>query len=150
MLITKRVDVIKLKIIIEDLINEKKQTYFMIIRFYNDNLNDVYITRKTFINNVITKNKNDKIVKILKCLKYYEQLDIKDEIKIFEFFDYNFDDYTINLIDEVESLYGFIYLFFENELKVLKVYIDKHLVNDFIKYLQLLVEAFILFVRKKK
>ena len=149
MLITKRVDVIELKIIIENLVNEKKQTYLMIIKFYNDDLSDVYITRKTLISNVITKNKNDEIVKILKCLKYYEQLNIKNKIRAFELFNYNFNNYVINLIDEIELSYNFIYSLFENELKILKIYIDKHLANNFIKYLQLLIETFILFVRKK-
>ena len=149
MLITKHVDVIKSKTIIENLIDEKKQTYFMIIRFYNDDLSDVYITHKTFINNVIIKNKNDEITKISKCLKYYEQLDIKNKIRTFEFFNHDFDDYIINFIDEIELSHNFIYLFFENEFKVFKVYINKHLVNNFIKYSQLLIETFILFVRKK-
>ena len=97
MLITKRVNVIKSKIIIENLINEKKQTYFIIIKFYNDDLNNIYITRKAFINNIITKNKNNKIIKILKYLKYYEQLNIKNKIKTFELFDYNFNNYIINV-----------------------------------------------------
>ena len=149
MLITKRVDVIKSKTIIKNLVDEKKQTYFMIVRFYNNDLSDVYITRKTFINNVIAKNKNDEIAKILKCLKYYEQLNIKNKIKTFELFNYNPNDYTINLIDEIESLHNSIYSLFENEFKVLKIYIDKYLVNSFIRYLQLSTKVFILFVRKK-
>ena len=149
MSITKRVDVIESKIIIEDLIDEKKQTYLIIVKFYNNDLSDIYIIRKTFINNAITKNKNNEIAKISKCLKYYEQLDIKNEIKAFEFFNYNFNDYVINLINEVESSHNFIYSLFENELKVFKVYIDKHLVNNFIKYSQLLIKTFILFIRKK-
>ena len=149
MLITKRVDVIKSKIIIENLVNEKKQTYFIIIKFYNNDLSDVYITRKAFINNVITKNKENEIVKILKYLKYYKQLNIKNEIKTFKFFDYGFNDYVINFIDEIELSHNFIYSLFENELKVLKIYIDKHFVNNFIKYSQSLIETFILFVQKK-
>ena len=147
--ITKRVDVIKPKIIIENLIDEKEQTYFIIIKSYNNDLSDVYITRKTLINNTVTKNKNNEITKISKCLKYYEQLNIKNKIKTFELFNYNFNNYTINLIDETELSHNFIYSFFENEFKILKIYIDKHLVNNFIKYLQLSIEAFILFVRKK-
>ena len=149
MLITKRVNVIESKIIIENLVDEKKQTYLIIIKLYNNDLSDVYTTRKTFINNIITKNKNDKITKILKCLKYYEQLNIKNEIKTFEFFNYDFNNYVINLINEVELLHNFIYSLFENEFKVFKVYIDKYLVNNFIKYSQLLTETLILFVRKK-
>ena len=113
-------------------------------------MSNVYITRKTLINNTVTKNKNDEIVKILKCLKYYEQLDIKNEIKTFELFNHNFNNYIINLINEIESLHNFIYSLFENKFKVLKIYINKHLANSFIKYLQLLIKAFILFVRKKK
>ena len=146
---TKRVDVIESKIIIENLVDEKKQTYLIIIKSYNNDLSDVHITRKTFINNTVAKNKNDEITKILKCLKYYEQLNIKNKIKAFELFDHDFDNYTINFIDEVELLHDSIYSLFENELKVLKIYIDKHLANDFIKYSQLLVKALILFVRKK-
>ena len=149
MLITKRVNVIKSKIIIEDLIDEKKQTYFIIVKFYNDDLSNVYITRKALINNIITKNKNDKITKILKCLKYYEQLNIKNKIKTFELFNHNLNNYIIDLINEIELSHNFIYSFFENEFKVLKIYIDKHLVNNFIKYSQLLIKTFILFVRKK-
>ena len=149
MLITKRVDVIESKTMIENLIDEKKQTYFMIVKLYNDDLSDVYITRKALINSAITKNKNDEIAKISKCLKYYEQLDIKNKIKAFELFDYDLNDYAINLIDETESSHNSIYSFFENELKILKAYIDKHLANGFIKYLQLSAETFILFVRKK-
>ena len=135
MLITKRVNVIESKIIIENLVNKKKQTYFIIIRFYNDDLSDVYITRKTFINNVVIKNKGDEIVKILKCLKYYEQLNIKNKVKTFEFFDYNFNNHVIDFINEVESSYNFVYSLFENKFKVLKIYIDKHFANNFIKYL---------------
>ena len=149
MLITKRVDVIKSKTIIKNLIDEKKQTYFIIIKPYNDDLSDVYITRKTLINSAVAKNKNNEIAKISKYLKYYEQLNIKDKIKIFEFSDYNFNNHIINFINEIESLYDFIYSLFENELKVFKVYINKHLVNDFIKYLQLSIKALILFVQKK-
>ena len=149
MLTTKRVNVIESKIIIENLVDEKKQTYLIIIKSYNDNLNNVYTTRKTLINNVIIKNKNDEITKISKCLKYYEQLNIKNKIKAFELFNHNFNNYTIDLIDEIKLSHNFIYLLFENEFKVLKIYIDKHLANDFIKYLQLLTKTLILFVRKK-
>ena len=135
MSITKRVDVIKSKIIIENLVDEKKQTYFIIIKFYNNNLSDVYIIYKTLINNVITKNKNDKVAKISKCLKYYKQLNIKNKIKTFELFNHNFNNYIINLINEIELSYNFIYSLFENEFKILKIYIDKHFANNFIKYL---------------
>ena len=134
MSITKRVDVIESKIIIENLVDEKEQTYFIIIKFYNDNLSDVYITRKTLINNVVIKNKNDEIAKISKCLKYYEQLNIKNKIKAFELFDYGFNNYVINFINEIELLHNLIYLLFENEFKVFKIYINKHLANNFIKY----------------
>ena len=149
MSITKRVNVIESKIMIEDLVDEKEQTYFIIVRFYDDDLSDVYITRKAFINNVVAENKGDEVAKILKCLKYYKQLNIKNEVKAFEFSDYDSDNYIIDLIDEAELSHDFIYSFFENEFKVLKAYIDKHLANDFIKYLQLSVETLILFVRKK-
>ena len=149
MSITKRVNVIESKTIIENLVDEKEQTYLIIIKSYNNDLSDVYTTRKTLINNTITKNKNDEIAKILKCLKYYEQLNIENKVKTFEFFNYDFNNHVIDLIDEVKLLYNFIYSLFENELKVLKIYIDKHFANDFIKYSQLLTETLILFVQKK-
>ena len=149
MSITKRVNVIESKTIIENLVDEKEQTYLIIIKSYNNDLSDVYTTRKTLINNIITKNKNDEIAKILKCLKYYEQLNIENKVKTFEFFNYDFNNHVIDLIDEVKLLYNFIYSLFENELKVLKIYIDKHFANDFIKYSQLLTETLILFVQKK-
>ena len=112
-------------------------------------MNNVYIIRKTLINNIVTKNKNNKIIKISKCLKYYEQLNIKNKIKTFEFFNYDFNNYAIDFIDKIELLHNFIYSLFENELKILKIYINKHLVNNFIKYSQLLIKTPILCVRKK-
>ena len=39
--------------------------------------------------------------------------------------------------------------FFENEFQIFKIYINKHLINDFIQHSQSSIETFILFVRKK-
>ena len=59
MLITKRVKQIKTKIIIINIINNKKHVYLLIIRFCLNDLNKMYINYKTLINNILTKNKQN-------------------------------------------------------------------------------------------
>ena len=48
-----------------------------------------------------------------------------------------------------QFFHDFIYSLSETELKVFKAYLDKHLINDFIRSFKLSADASILFVRKK-
>ena len=130
--ITKRIEKIELKIIVEKFINKKIVVYLLIIQFYYNNLKKVYISRKTLINSAITKNKLNITVIISKYLTTYKEINIKNNNKVFELFKYNFNDYIIDFINNVESLHKFIYFFFKNKLYVFKIYINKHFVNNFI------------------
>ena len=68
---------------------------------------------------------------------------------IYKLFKHDLSDYAIDFKKKTESLYDFIYSFFESKLKVLKAYIEKHLINNFIRSFKFLIDAFILFVKKK-
>ena len=58
------------------------------------------------------------------------------------------DKYAIDLIDDRQPLYGLVYNLSEVELTILRQYIDKHLVNQFIQPSKSLAGAPILFVKK--
>ena len=58
-------------------------------------------------------------------------------------------DHVINLKEGKTFSYGFIYFFFEEELKVFRQYIDRHLVIEFIRLFIFSAGASILFVKKK-
>ena len=132
--ITKRIKIINSKNIIEILLNENKTIYFLIIRFWNNDLNKIYIFRRILINNAIALNKKNVIIFISKCLKYYENINIKNEKKIYILFKHDFTNYIIDFINNAQSLYNFIYFLFEKKFKMFKTYIDKHLIINFIKY----------------
>ena len=85
---------------------------------------------------------------ISKCLKYYEDMSIENEKNIYILFEHDFTNHIIDFINNAQSSYNFIYFLFENKLKVLKAYIDKHLTIDFIKYFQSFVDALVLFALK--
>ena len=53
---TKRIEKIESKIIIEKLMNKKTIVYLLIIQLYYNNLKKIYISRKTLIDNTITKD----------------------------------------------------------------------------------------------
>ena len=75
----------------------------------------------------------------------YEKLN--NDNKIYELSNHDSNDQIIDL--KKKSLHKSMYFLFENEFKILRVYIDKHLINDFIRFSQFFVETFILFVKKK-
>ena len=77
------------------------------------------------------KNKSNITITIFDCLKKFEK--IIDENKIYELSNHEFDDHAINLKSNKKLFYDFIYSLFENELTILKIYLNKHLKNDFIK-----------------
>ena len=63
-------------------------------------------------------------------------------------FEHDFTNHVIDFINDAQSSYDFIYFLFEEELKVFKAYIDKHLIIEFIKHFQSLVDALVLFASK--
>ena len=72
-----------------------------------------------------------------------------DENKTYELFDHEFDDHAINLKSNKKSSYDSIYSLSKNELKILRVYLNKHLKNEFIRLFIFSADASILFVKKK-
>ena len=75
-------------------------------------------------------------------------MNIESEKKIYILFEHDLTNHVIGFINDAQSSYDFIYFLFEKKLKVFKAYIDKHLIIDFIKHFQSLVDAFVLFVSK--
>ena len=146
--IIKRIEMIDSKKIIEILLNENKTAYLLIIRSWNDDLNKIHIFRRALISNAIASNIENVIAFISKCLKYYENINIESEKKVYTLSEYDFTNHVIDLINDAHSSYDSIYFLFEEELKMLKTYIDKHLTIDFIKHFQSFVDAFVLFVSK--
>ena len=88
------------------------------------------------------------IIFISKCLKYYENINIKNEKKIYILFEHDFTNHIIDFINNAQLLYDFIYFLFEKKFKMFKTYIDKHLTIDFIKHFQSFVDALVLFISK--
>lgn len=66
--------------------------------------------------------------------------------KLLEYIKIN--NYTIDLIEKHQPLYGFIYSLRQVKLEILKTYININLTNSFIKLFKSPIGAFILFVRK--
>ena len=111
-------------------------------------MNKIYIFRRILINNAIASNKKNIIIFISKCLKYYKNINIENEKKIYILFEHDFTNHIIDFINNAQSSYNFIYFLFEKKLKMLKAYIDKHLIIDFIKHFQSFVDAPVLFISK--
>ena len=101
MLTTKRIKQIKTKIIIIDIMNNKKHVYLLIIQLCSNDLNKIHINRKTLIDNIITKNKQNIYATMFECLKTYKKLKTNNKNKIFELFDYKLNNYVINFINNV-------------------------------------------------
>ena len=69
-----------------------------------------------------------------------------DEILLFHRKDF---DYIIKLKFNLSFIFKFLYNLFDNELKILKKYINKYLTNEFIFRFNLSAETLILFIKKK-
>ena len=108
----------------------------------------MHFNRRIHIDETILKKKTSFDVKnfISKKFKNYENLN--NENKIYELSFHDFDNHVIDL-QKKQSFYDFIYSLFESKLKVFKIYFDKHLKNDFIRFFKLSIDVSILFVRKK-
>ena len=93
------------------------------------------------------EEKLDIKITLFEILHEYEKL--SNENKIYELSNHDSDNHAIDLKKDKKSFHESIYFLFENEFRVLRAYIEKHLVNDFIRFSQSSVDAFILFVKKK-
>ena len=84
---------------------------------------------------------------LYEILHEYEKLN--NENKIYESSNHDSNDHVIDLKNDKKFSHKSIYSLLKNEFKILRVHIDKHLINDFIRFSQSFVETFILFVKKK-
>ena len=153
LLITNRIEKIESKELVNDVIDDKNEIFVMFVRAFHDektNLNEIHIERRTQIDSILLKIKEKFDIKIIifEILKKFAE--ITDEKKTYELFAHESDDHSIDLKSNKKSLYESIYSLSENELTILKAYLNKHLKNDFIKSFIFAVEVFILFVKKKK
>ena len=124
----------------------------MFVRVLHDekkNMNSVHIERRIQIDSAFAKIKDKSDIKIilLEILKKFA--DLTNENKAYELSDHEFDDHAIDLKSSKKSSYDFIYSLSENELKILRVYLNKHLKNEFIRFFIFSADASILFVKKK-
>ena len=124
----------------------------MFVRTYIDEktkMQKIHIERKIQIDAILMKikDKSNITTTIFDCLKEFEK--IIDENKIYELLNREFNDYVIDLKLNKKSFYDFIYSLFENKLTILRIYLNKHLKNDFIKLFIFSIEILILFVKKK-
>ena len=107
-------------------------------------------------------SKKDVTKKMLKCLKLFQTIQMKIFFDLIEYADvFNENeinklsshresfDHFIDLLFEKNSFFESIYNLLENELKMLKDYINKNLANEFIVRSKFSIEALILFIKKK-
>ena len=150
--IMNRIEKIESEELINDVIDEKNEIFVMFVRSFRDEKNDfdeIHIERRVQIDSILMKIKKKSNIKIIisKILKKFAK--ISNEKKIYELSIHEFDDHAINLKSNKKSFYESIYSLFENELTVLRIYLNKHLKNDFIKSSIFATKVSILFVKKK-
>ena len=150
--IMNRIEEIESKKLINDMIDEKNEIFVMFVRSFRDEKNDldeIHIERRAQIDSILVKIEKKSNIKIIisEILKKFAK--ISNEKKIYELSIHEFDDHAIDLKSNKKFLYESIYSLFENELTILKVYLNKHLKNDFIKSSIFATKISILFVKKK-
>ena len=143
---THRVDVLDSNDFVEEAMNDDNAAYVFHIWTVVDDMKDVHSSRKVQVSLVAAK-KLDEAIEISKA--WLEHSDIFDDEKAYQLSKHGSADHVIDLKKGKTSSYGSIYSFFEEELKVLRQYIDRHLVIGFIRFFIFSVGAFILFVKKK-
>ena len=84
---------------------------------------------------------------IFKCFKKFE--DLNNENETYKLSEHKFMNHVIELKENKSFSYGSIYFLLKSELKIFRKYLNKHLKNDFIRFSQLFIKTFILFVKKK-
>ena len=80
--------------------------------------------------------------------KYHDFLDVFFYIKIDKLSSYRFSDYKISLMSDKKLSFNSIYDIFQNELKVLKKYLNDNFIKEFIRSSFFSTTSFILFARK--
>ena len=147
-----RIEKIESKELINDVMNDKNETFVMFVRAFNNektDLQEIHIERRIQINSTLLKIKEKSNIKIIMSEILKKFVEITEKKKIYELSNHEFDDHSIDLKSSKKSFYEFIYSLSEDELIVLKIYLDKHLKNDFIRFFTFFVETSILFVKKK-
>ena len=107
-------------------------------------------------------SRDDVTKEMLECLKLSQAIQVKIFFDLIEYANVFSEneinelsshresfDHFIDLFLEKNSSFGSIYNLSENELKVLKDYIDKNLANEFIARSKFSIEASILFIKKR-
>jgi hypothetical protein len=148
-----RIEKIEFEQLTKNVIDDKIETYFMFVRMYIDkqfDMQKMHVSRRIQIEFALAKIEKNFDIKItfFEIFRKYEKLNKKN--KIYELSNHDSNDHAIDLKKNKKSSHESIYFLFENEFKILRVYIEKHLINDFIRFSQFSVETFILFVKKKR
>ena len=133
---------VQLKFFVEKMLNYKAFAYVFYIRPERNELYNVHSNRRA---RVITMNVLKKT--IFECFKKFENL--SNENETYKLSKHELMNHVIELKKDKSFSYDSIYFLSKSELKILKKYLNKHLKNDFIRFFQSFVEAFILFVKKK-
>ena len=138
---------------VKKLMQNMIRTYCLYIRFVNIetiNIENVHFDRQINVLFVVTtktkKIQNNKNI-MFQCYLKYKKFDFEN--KTYELFKHSISNYVIDFVENKQSLYEFIYFLFENEFKIFRNYIIKHLKNDFIRFSQSFVDVSILFVKKR-
>ena len=108
--------------------------FVRIFRNEKTNMNNIYVEWRTQINSIFAKIKNKSSINIIifENLKIF--VNLTNENKTYELFDYKSNDYVIDLKSNKIFFYNFIYSLSKNEFKILRIYLNKHFKNDFIKF----------------
>ena len=150
--ITNRIEKIESEELVNAAIDEKKEIFVMFVRIFHDekkNMNNVHIERRIQIDFVLAKIKDKSNIKIILLEVLKKFVDLTNENKTYELFNHEFDDHAINLKSNKKSSYDSIYSLSKNEFKILRVYLNKHFKNEFIRLFIFSADASILFVKKK-
>ena len=134
--ITHRFEKIIHDTIFDLIIIDVDQIYVMIVRInkqHFEQLNEMHVNRRIRIDVALIENEKQFDIKniISKILKKYENMN--NENKTYELSTHNSNDHVIDLHVEKQFFHDFIYFLFETKLKIFKTYLNKHLINNFIR-----------------
>ena len=143
---THRVDVLDSNDFAEEIMNDDNVVYVFHIWTVVDDMKNVHSSRKIQVSLAAAK-KLDEAIEIPKA--WLKHSDIFDDEKTYQLPKHDSTDHVIDLKKSKTPSYDSIYSLFEKELKVLKQYIDRHLIIEFIRFFTFSVDVSILFVKKK-
>ena len=147
-----RIEKIEPKELATDVMDDKNETFVMFVRAFNDektDLDEIHIERRAQIDSALLEIEGKPDIKITMPEILKEFVEISEEDKAYELPDHEPDDHPIDLKPNKKPPYDPIYSLSEDELTVLRTYLDKHLKNDFIRPSTSPAETPILFVKKK-